>query len=126
MDTLTPNNLNNFTGTEQWYRWSILFPWALMTDGTMYLYQNGAGWLIDAICSHQTKAVRQITPQFWTLVKTGNTSADLILERDEGDVILTQKIPFTDFPLDNFDGKFRIWASWDSPDAFILILPSEY
>jgi hypothetical protein len=98
----------------------------LVTDGTKYVAEHGAGWLIDAICSHQTKQNREITPQFWTLKRTTGLSAELIFERDEGQVILTQKISLTDFPLDEFDGTFKIWASWDSPHDFIIFLPSEY
>ena len=103
-----------------------MFPWALVTDGTKYISENGAAWLIDAICSHQTSKIRQTSPQFWYLQKTGKGQATLVMERDENQPVITQKIELTDFPLDNFNGKFRVWASWDSPDAFIIFLPSEY
>jgi hypothetical protein len=122
---LTPQDLDGFSGTEQWYRWSRMFPWSLLTDGSKYVAENGAAWLMDAICSHQTALIRTITPQFWALEKKGG-SVWLTMERDENDVVIRQDIPFTDFPLDNFNGKFRVWASWDSPDAFIIFLPSEY
>jgi hypothetical protein len=123
---LTPQELDGFSGTEQWYRWSRMFPWSLLTDGSKYVAENGAAWLMDAICSHQTTRIKRITPQFWSLQKTGEGQANLVMERDENDIVITQEIPLTDFPLDNFNGKFRVWASWDSPDAFIIFLPSEY
>jgi hypothetical protein len=51
------NTLAHFKGTEQHFRhWtsSIIY-----TDGIEYLNANGAGWLVDAIASHQyNKKVR--------------------------------------------------------------------
>ena len=40
----------NFTGTQQYYRWSKLFPWFLLTDGTAFVYTvTQCGWFFDHI-----------------------------------------------------------------------------
>jgi hypothetical protein len=74
-----------FTGTEGYIRWSPLFPRMVLTDGTKFVAENGGGagayWLMDAIASHQPKALkdeRLREMQFWNLTVTekdgGNTA----------------------------------------------------
>jgi hypothetical protein len=99
-DTLTQADLEQFTGTENWYQhWLGVFQY---TDGIKFLAEKAkAYWLLDAIASHQPTCLkdsmlRQI--QFWKLNVENNT-AFLICERDLGDVFLTQTIAYTDFPL---------------------------
>jgi hypothetical protein len=82
-------------------------------------------WLVDAIGSYQSspkvmndEMCRGI--QFWTLkVNTEKKTAVLTLERDTDDVVLTQNIEYTDFPLDSIKLYY-------SPMAKVLLLPSEY
>lgn len=127
---LTPqqikDGLRNFYGTDGYTRYTFGI---LLTDGVRWLCENAnCFWLVDAIASWQfDKRVREDEMlqgfQFWKLrVKTddvGRKSAVLTLERDSNDVVLTQAIEFTDFPLDEMDLYY-------SPQDKVLLLPSEY
>ena len=55
--------------------------------------------------------------QFWKLVVNDDRSALLVCERDEGDVAVSQEIPFTDFPLKQVRLYFQ---------NGVVLLPSEY
>jgi len=117
---LREEDLAHFTGTTQWYNhWLGL----LYTDGVRYLAeQGGAYWLLDAIASWQLQPVVQQDQllqsiQFWKLTVNEDCSAQLICERDQGDVAITQDIPFTDFPL----REVRLYCQQG-----VLLLPSEY
>src|SRR5258708_38127287 len=67
--TLTAANLNQFTGTEQWYRHGLNRN-VLFTDGAKYVAdQGGAYWLLDeiALAQRYEKAVAAEGFQVWTL-----------------------------------------------------------
>lgn len=122
------SHLGGFTGTERWHRYSPqLFPYILLTDGVMYLANVGeCFWLIDAIASLQRhEAIRtheqlqQI--QFWTLTVFENSAAELSCEWDRNQIVLTQAIDYTDFPLE----QIRLYVARDE-GYFIILLPSEY
>ena len=110
----------------------------LLTDGVKWLCDAAQSyWLVDAIGSYQsTPKVKNDESlqgiQFWTLklvkkhltlqdgtVRTCPSSAVLTLERDTDDVVLTQNIEYTDFPLDSIKLYY-------SPQDKVLLLPSEY
>lgn len=117
---LTEADLAQFTGTSTYYQHS---PGVQYTDGVYYLAERGgAYWLIDAIASWQgdprvsrDPMLRQI--QFWKLTVNDDRSALLVCERDEGDVAVSQAIPFTDFPLK----EVRLYLQ-----NGVVLLPSEY
>lgn len=122
--------LVQFYGSENFHRFSSLFRKHLITDGVKYLCDNAdCFWLVDAIASHHGSCMKDPKGmlqerQFWTLKKnkTGR-GAKLICERDTGDVAITQKIPFTDFPLT----EIKLWAAPSGGGEHITIfLPSEY
>lgn len=100
----TAEELWQFSGTTQYWRESPLHPF-LCTDGVHFLAERGgAFWLLDAIASWQpNKQVRDDGAlqafQVWTLKVSRDSSAELLCERDWGDVVIRQKIEFTDFPL---------------------------
>ncbi|MGI9569275.1 MAG: DUF6876 family protein [Desulfobulbia bacterium] len=112
------NGLAHCTGSMTRTRWSILFP-QVLTEGAKYLAESaGAYWLMDAIASHQPKAMRDPMLrdiQFWTL-KAKESSAVLTCERDLGDVVITQKFN-TIFPLD----EVKLYVQ-----NGVILLPSEY
>jgi hypothetical protein len=98
----------------------------LMTSGVKWLCDAAQSyWLVDAIGSYQsTPKVKNDESlqgiQFWTLkVNTEKKTAVLTLERDTDDVVLTQVIEHTDFPLDTIKLYY-------SPQDKVLLLPSEY
>lgn len=116
---LTQNNLDQFVGTENYYQyWSRQF---VFTDGVKYLAQEGgAYWLLDAIASYQPQLLKDpMLQQFqdWKLTVNPDQKAQLICERDTDDVVVTQNIEFTDFPLT----QIRLYLI-----CGILMLVSEY
>lgn len=117
---LSEGELSQFTGTSQYYQHPL---GVLYTDGVHYMAERGgAYWLLDLIAIWQLHPriaqdpmLQQI--QFWTLTVNDDRSAQLICERDSDDIAVTQRIPFTDFPLK----MLRLYVQ----DGVIL-LPSEY
>jgi len=108
---LTESALSQFIGTEKWYRHWL---GKLYTDGVKFMAEEGkAFWLIDAIFSY-----RRTEPfQIWELKKTGERSAVLTMKEDSDQpALVTQKIPYTDFPLDSI----KLYYEND-----VLYLPSE-
>lgn len=100
--------LRQFTGTENYYRYTLL-PSFVYTDGIKYMAEIcGAFWLIDTILSYQPSKIirteqRLQSFQFWRLkVNQEEHSAVLSCEDGDGTVVLTQEIDFTDFPLTEF------------------------
>ena len=114
-------NLDQFTGTENYYT-NPFYPFEY-TDGIKYLAENGgAYWLLDAIASWQKEPIIKSNQdlsqiQFWRLKVNPDNSAVLTCERDTDETVITQKIPFTDFPL----REITLYLC----DG-VLLLPSEY
>lgn len=112
------SELRQFTGTEKYY-YNPLFLKFRYTDGVKFLAEEaGAYWLLDYIFSNQTsKNLLEQPFQVWKLKVNDDSSAQIVVE-DGNDQILDQfKIGFTDFPLEKFD----LWLI-----DKVLILPSEY
>lgn len=144
---LREEDLRQFSGTERYYTTGI--PWHpfVYTDGVHYVVHRGeAFWMLDVIGSWQTdpkvkkdKMLQDI--QFWTLEKDKHSSrAVMRCERDENDVVVEQKISYTDFPLPSMRFYLaHMWCYWDArskknadedlglrPSTGVLLLPSEY
>lgn len=126
--------LNQFTGTEQYHRVNSIFPRILATDGAMSAGDVcSAYWLLDLIASHQPKIGKKfgkhgVEFQNWTLKKNKKNSGAVVTCDDGNGVILAkQKIPFTDFPLDEFSMYCNL-AELDSQNRpiMVIMLPSEY
>ena len=110
-------DLGQFIGTEHYYKyWGITF-----TDGVKYLVEvGGAFWLLDIIVSYQIyRKIKKIPFQVWTLkVDVEKKTGVVTMKEDTGrPCLVTQKMEFTDFPLD----EITMWLI----DG-VLILPSEY
>ena len=91
--------------------------------------RNGAYWIMDAIASHQPKALknemlREI--QFWALEvteKDGRKSATLTCRTDSGEKpVITQKIEYTDFDLPKID----LWVEPLDEKTYVILLPNEH
>ncbi|MEG4518817.1 DUF6876 family protein [Microcoleus sp. AT9b-C5] len=122
-------NLKHFCGTEQYYKHWLRIQY---TDGVKYLADNAqAYWLIDAIASHQPKALRNQRLrefQLWFLhvgdaefIKPkGSNAAVLTCWEDsptaETKPVIIQQIPYTDFPLK----EIKLFLQ-----EKVLLLPSE-
>jgi hypothetical protein len=118
--SLTKTDLDQFTATQHYWRhWTGKI---VCTDGVTYLADRAqASWLIDAIASYQTRTFLKdsMLQQFqaWKLTVNPNHTAILVCERDMNDVVLTQDIYFTDFPLEDITLYLVLG---------VLMLPSEY
>lgn len=130
-----------FSGTGQWYRHGGFWRHEiLLTDGVMYLAENGgrnsgtAFWLMDAIASYQGEKVLARHPfQVWKLIVTDVEGqprcARLVCTNGNSEKpIVEQKIEYTDFLLD----EVQLYASVEPVDEMgkkkrvIILLPSEY
>ncbi len=69
---------------------------------------------IDTIASYQPRLERF---QVWEMMKIVNSDNAIITMREDKATILSQFIPYTDFPLD----EIKLWVI----DG-VLLLPSEY
>ena len=117
--TLTKAELNQFTGSEYWYRHSLNRE-VVYTDGAKHVAEHGgAYWLLDeiAIIQPYDKAVAAEEFQVWTLTVRPDRKATLTCDDGNGKIVFTKEIEWTDFPLDEIKFYFT--------DNTIL-LPSEY
>lgn len=99
---LQQSDLDQFTGSENWYR----HPMTGMsyTDGVKYMAEvAGAYWLVDDILIAQRFERKLAGQEFlvWKLTKnkTGR-GAKLVAEDGNDNKLYAEKIDFTDFPLD--------------------------
>jgi hypothetical protein len=115
---LTESNLSQFTGTENWYRHGILRR-ILFTDGAKFVAdEGGAYWLLDAIAFSQSEPkVAAEDFQVWTLKVKDDRTATLTCDDGNHNIVYTQQIEFTDFPLDEI-------AFWFANNT--IYLPSEH
>jgi hypothetical protein len=109
--------LSQFTGTENWYRHGLNRN-VVFTDGAKYVAdEGGAYWLLDAIAQRFEKAVAGEGFQVWKLKVNPDRTATLVCDDGNDNIVYTQQIAFTDFPIDEIKLYFT--------DSTIL-LPSEY
>jgi len=104
------------TGTENYYKHPIGYSY---TDGVKMMAEKyKAYWLIDVVCSHQTKSIATIPFQIWEIVTDDSFRATVEMKEDSNQpVLIRQKIPYTDFP----EGNFKMYLI-----DKVLLLPSEY
>jgi hypothetical protein len=117
-NTLTQSDLEQFTGSETYYRhW--LTRRIVFTDGAKYLADKaGAHWLLDEIAFRNvdTPAVFNEPFQAWKLVVNGR-KGKLSCDDGNGNIVFKKTIGFTDFPM----AEVSIWFADNT-----IFLPSEY
>jgi hypothetical protein len=115
---LTQAHLAQFTGTETWFRHGLNRR-ILYTEGAKYVAEHGgAYWLLDEIALAQNNPnVAGEEFQVWKLTLAADRSALLVCEDGNGNVIVSQRIPFSDFPLPTI----TLWFANDT-----IYLPSEH
>ena len=119
-------DLNNFTGTEAYHRWTPLSR-SVLTDGTKYVADKlQAYWLFDALASHiDFEEIADLDMYFSTLT-TFNKTGTLSIEDGNGRELALQNFEYTEFPLT----EIKIWsvstATEQSGKFFVHMLPSEY
>ena len=124
--TLKTEDLAQFYGTENWYRYEIFGRYLFTyTDGVRHVAREGeAYWLIQAIAAHfvENPKIRAAEFLIWEL-KVTNRKAVLTAKTDSNaPLIVNQRIPFTDFPL----SEIKFYMEEGGPDGKkVLCLPSE-
>ena len=118
MKKLSLETLRQFSGTEKWYRHSLVRK-VLYTDGIQYLAEYGeAYWLIDEIAFAQAKPRITVEEfQTWTLTVNEDSSASLKCDDGNKNILFIKRIPFTDFLLP----EIKIYCINN-----VILLPSEY
>jgi hypothetical protein len=98
MKKFDPSQLNQFIGTEKYYRISRRH---LLTDVTKYLAEAAeCFWMMDAIASH----LCEIGTEDWFVsvrVEVTEGRAVMIYEDGNDHEHAGQEIPYTDFPLNS-------------------------
>ena len=112
------NELAQFTGTTQWF-YHPMFPFFRYTDGVRYLAQKAeCYWLLEYIFSNQMLSEIKVQEfQVWKIVVNEDDSATIKVEDGNDNLVKEFKIPFTTFPLKEFD----LWFTNN-----VLLLKSEY
>ena len=114
------DTLPNFYGTENYCKWSMLFPRFVMTDGAKYIADScDAYWLMDAIASH----FKSYKTHGFAVAKLKQHSKGFVLRIEDGDdnALERQTIEYSDFPLD----EIMLYVV-DNGDFWVILLPSEY
>ena len=122
MTMLRESDLIQFCGSSEFFQhWSKRL---VYTEGVRYMAEHGgAYWLIDAVASYQPDKRIASRPdlvdfQLWELAVAEDKTAALTMRPDSGQpAVITQEIPFTDFPLEQI--KFYVCNG-------TLMLTSEY
>jgi len=108
-------HLNQFRGSELIYEHLMVGGSLALTEGCHFVRDNySAFWLFDLIGSYQSKLSGEAF-QVWTLIKSSD-GADITCENGNKKVLVSQHIPFTDFPFD-----IIIWKVEGT-----CLLPGEY
>ncbi|MBE9012779.1 hypothetical protein IQ250_21495 [Pseudanabaenaceae cyanobacterium LEGE 13415] len=128
--------LAQFTGTINYYRSNRFIKQFFHTDGVQALAEKAqAFWLIDAICSHQSKALSHQKDghllrefQLWKLIVQPDRTARLecYTDSDVEKTSIRQNIPFTDFPLSEITLYVECGEDSESGRYYCLLLPSEH
>ena len=121
--TINEKDLRRFSGSETMTRFNSLFKNALLSEGALYLAQEGqAYWLMDIIASVQgLEAVKGEYFQVWRLQVNEDQSALVTCDDGNENILYTQAIEYTDFSLDHI----KLYAVKDG-DNLVIMLPGEY
>lgn len=129
MDLRELQGLEQFTGSENFYRINRMCPNVIMTDGAHHVAIHAeAYWLMEAIASHLRYSVHD-TDKGETYVVCKLTvkdkQADIVIDNGNDGArrveYAHQRIEYTDFPLD----AMMLYATYDG-EYWTIMLPSEY
>ena len=110
--------VNHSTGTPARHRFSPLPGYPVATDGAIAVAEAAeCYWLLDVVGSYQSD--RAFDPEFqvWTLEVDLEESSGVVKGYNDRELIVTQEISFTDFPLE----ELKLYLI----DG-VIMLPSEY
>lgn len=130
---LDTNDLSQFTGSLQWTEIQKS-PTVLVSEGAIFVAEKAdAYWLLQAIASYYISGTKVSDLcktdesfkwlHFWKLTVDLETKTCVLSCRKDSTepVIVTQEIPYTDFPL----AKIEFYAGYGG-GCFKIFLPSEY
>ena len=113
-ERLMPNDLRQFTGTENWYKhWmgKILY-----TDGVKHFAEvAGAYWFIDVVGS--VWDVISVEDFISIKMTVKDNKANVVMDDGNGNVIYEQEIEYTDCP----EGVWQFYL-----EGHVLLVPSEH
>ena len=111
------SELSQFIGTEKLYRITNRH---VLTDGTKYLAEQAeCFWLMTAIASYLTRSYDDYFAV--ARLEVNRSSAVLTLDDGNDNVLATQQIKYTDFPL----SEIKLYCSFDG-EHWVIMLTSEY
>lgn len=120
------SELAQFYGTQAYHTFSSLFRNLVLTDGAKYLADAcGCYWLFDIVGSllvTDKKMVSYFKRQSPVVVriKKNDKGGALVSIGSEKKPVYTQEIPYTDFPLNEYE-----FLVGDNGDCFVAMLWSE-
>lgn len=123
--TFTLEELEQFSGTERYYRSSMFTKDIVHTDGVQFIAERGAAWIIDVIVSHQIyPKVKREEFQVWEFHVPEDKTCRVICTDGNEHVVTSQIIPFTDLPF-----TLKVWLEYGSIDMvnpiWVIMLPGE-
>jgi hypothetical protein len=113
LDTLAQAN-----ETECYHQFSPFPGFPVITDGVLAMaMMTGGFWLLDLVGSYQGNRKLDKNFQVWKLKVNLENQTAVVRGYNDTKLIVTQKIPYTDFPLDEI--KLYLMDG-------IILLPGEY
>lgn len=110
--------INQAHGSDAYHKFSPISSFPIATDGAIALAETaGCFWLLDIIGSYQTDKKLDPSFQVWKLEVNLEESSAVVRGYNDTELMITQDIPFTDFPLEEV--KLYLMDG-------IILLPSEY
>ena len=110
--------LQQFTGTEKWYRHWINRR-MLFTDGVKFFAENaggGAFWFLDVIATEIFR-LQAKEPFLVVVLDVEDNHAEITADDGDGNVVYTRRIDYTDAP----EGAWRFYLCDN-----VVMVPSEY
>ena len=121
---LSQESLNKFTNSKQWHTFSTLTPEALISDGALFVAEEGdVLWLFDIIGLFQTINLEynQEVFQHWMVKLSDDGNVTIECEDGNNNIIYSQVKPTTIFPIK----ALHLYAV-NEEDKIKIMLPSEY
>lgn len=141
MATLTPTErtekqnriqalIDGAQGAEDMIRTSALSRMIFHTDSLDAVCREaGAFWFLDVIVSHLPRIVRKYGHraefQVWQMTVKKNREARIWCEDGDGNKLVAQIIPYTDFPLESLKVFYEYGSIDGKNPAYIIMLPGD-
>ena len=108
----------NSTGTTAYHSISPIEGFPVLTDGCKAVAEAAeCYWFFDIVGNYQIDTRLDPYFQVWTLMVDLEENTAVINGFNDRELIITQEIPFTDFPMK----KFTVWV-----ESNVILLPSEH